>query len=338
MANEERSRSPARKNSTAVAEERDGSQASLDLNKLLSACVHLARRAGHVIRVVHAEGQLGAHNKKAEGDERAAQAMDPAEVLTIADTRSQDAIVTSLRAMFPGIRIVGEEEESSGGKEPPTLLQDVPQLPSMEVPEALAKSLTYEDTCLWIDPLDGTIEFVRNNLHHVCVLIGIAVRNRPVAGVVFQPFVGGEKGIMTYGALDVGVFSDLSPAFGEPKDDLIVAMEEKHAKDPRLQAAMGSLGVSDLKITQGCGQNLLKVLRGETSVFVQAPGASRWDTCAAEPLLAAVGGKVTDLDGKPYEYIQGASSYLNSEGLIAARTETLHGKVAAAFADTPART
>merc|ERR1719464_1207609 len=96
-------------------------------------------------------------------------------------------------------------------------------------------------------------------------------------------------------------------------------MEEKHAKNPCLQAACGELGISP-KISQGCGQNLLKVLRGETSVFVQAPGASRWDTCAGESLLMAVGGKVTDLSGRPYEYRQGAASYLNSEGLIAART------------------
>merc|ERR1712125_274307 len=107
--------------------------------------------------------------------------MEPAEVLTIADTRSQDVIVTSLRGMFPGIRIVGEEDETSGGKEAPTLLQDVQPLAHMEVPDVLASSLTPTDTCLWVDPLDGTIEFVRNNLHHVAVLIGVAVRDRPVA-------------------------------------------------------------------------------------------------------------------------------------------------------------
>ncbi|CAK0811939.1 unnamed protein product [Prorocentrum cordatum] len=108
----------------------------LELNLLLSACAHLARRAGEVMREVRAEGQLGAHNKKLEGDERDAQAMDPAEVLTIADTRSQDVIVSSLRDMFPGIRIVGEEDEASGGKEARTRLSEVPPLPRMEVPEA----------------------------------------------------------------------------------------------------------------------------------------------------------------------------------------------------------
>jgi len=305
-----------------------------DLPQLLSACTHLARRAGRIIQEVHAEGSLGAHNKREEGDERAAQAMEPAEVLTIADTRAQDAIVTSLRAMFPGIRIVGEEDESEGKwhgpREAATPLDEVPLQP-MDVPTELAESLTRADTCLWIDPLDGTIEFVRGNLHHVCVLIGIAVNERPVAGVVHQPFVGGEGGTLTFGALGVGVFSDRAPAFAEAPADLVLAMEPRSAEDPRIKVAAGQLSGRAL-VSQACGQNLLRVLRGEASAFVQAPGASRWDSCAGEALLQAVGGRVTDLDGRPYAYRQGAPSYLNAEGLIAARTEALHERVAAALA------
>merc|ERR1711948_196403 len=86
-------------------------------------------------------------------------------------------------------------------------------------------------------------------------------------------------------------------------------------------------GAKEPVISQGCGQNLLRVLRGQTSAFVQESGASRWDTCAAEALLQAVGGKVTTLDGTRYSYTQGTASYVNTEGLIAARTEALHSNV-----------
>mmetsp|Transcript_96484 Transcript_96484/g.268130 ORF Transcript_96484/g.268130 Transcript_96484/m.268130 type:complete len:325 (+) Transcript_96484:64-1038(+) len=309
--------------------------ARLDLRTLLSACVHLARRGGSIIRDVHQQGQLGAHNKKIDGDERAAQAMDPAEVLTVADMRSQDAIVRSLRGMFPGIRLVGEEEETQASlQEVATPFAEVlPLADAFEVPAELAESLTMTDTCLWVDPLDGTIEFVRGNLQHVCVLIGIAVRDRPVAGVVLEPFVGGEQGRVTYGAVGVGVFGDQSPAFGDPPSEFVPAMESKHAEVPRIKAAVGRLGDSAAapRITQGAGQNLLKVLRGETSAFVQEAGASRWDSCAGEALLMAVGGKVTDLDGRPYAYTEGAPSYINAGGLIAARTGELHARMAAAF-------
>lgn len=235
--------------------------------------------------------------------------------------------------MFPGLRMVGEEEEASPElQEAATPWEEVPPLADeFEVPAELAASLTVADTCLWIDPLDGTIEFVRGNVHHVCVLIGVAVCNRPVAGVVLEPFVGGEGGQLTYGALGVGVLGDQSTTTGGPPDDLIVAMEAKHVEDPRLKAAVASLGeAASTKVSQGAGQNLLKVLRGETSAFLQAAGASRWDTCAGEALITAAGGRVTDLDGRPYTYVQGATSYINAEGLIAARTEELHARVAAA--------
>lgn len=307
----------------------------LDLKQLLSACVHLARRGGRIIREVHREGQLGAHNKTTDSDTRVAQAMDPAEVLTIADTRCQHAIVSSLRGMFPGIRLVGEEDEQNGKEahkeELPTLLQDVPSLENFPaVPASLADSLTIGDTCLWIDPLDGTIEFVRNNVHNVCVLIGICVCDRPVAGVVLQPFVGGEDGTVTYGAVGVGVFGDRNPAYNDPPAELRVGTEPKHAGKPRIKAALERLQTAPV-ISQACGQNMLKVVRGEASAFIMDSGASRWDTCACEALLMAVGGRVTTLDDQPYLYLQSDESYLNAGGVIAARTDALHGRVAAAF-------
>ena len=92
------------------------------------------------------------------------------------------------------------------------------------MPEDFAASLTLADTCLWIDPLDGTLSFVRNELHQVSILIGIAVRDRPVAGVILEPFVGGPDGTVTYGAVGVGVFGDRVPAFGNPPDSFLIGL------------------------------------------------------------------------------------------------------------------
>ena len=48
------------------------------------------------------------------------------------------------------------------------------------------------DVTVWVDPLDGTREFVEGPEHwgSVTVLIGVAVKGVPVAGVIHQPFVG----------------------------------------------------------------------------------------------------------------------------------------------------
>ena len=48
------------------------------------------------------------------------------------------------------------------------------------------------DVCVWVDPLDGTREYVEGPEHWsgVTVLIGVSVKGVPVAGVIHQPFVG----------------------------------------------------------------------------------------------------------------------------------------------------
>ena len=43
-----------------------------------------------------------------------------------------------------------------------------------------------EDITIWIDPLDGTMEFIDRLLHHVTILIGVAV---------------GDKGILPTGTI-----------------------------------------------------------------------------------------------------------------------------------------
>lgn len=46
---------------------------------------------------------------------------------------------------------------------------------------------------VWVDPLDGTKEFLKENLSAVTVLIGLAIEGIPKIGVVHYPF-GIHKG------------------------------------------------------------------------------------------------------------------------------------------------
>ena len=49
-----------------------------------------------------------------------------------------------------------------------------------------------ERATIWIDPLDGTNEFVQGHLSSVTVLIGLTVDGVPKAGVVHHPFRSDE--------------------------------------------------------------------------------------------------------------------------------------------------
>jgi len=46
---------------------------------------------------------------------------------------------------------------------------------------------------VWIDPLDGTSDFVKGNLSAVTVLIGLVIDGLPKIGVVHHPFKNNEN-------------------------------------------------------------------------------------------------------------------------------------------------
>ena len=46
-----------------------------------------------------------------------------------------------------------------------------------------------EKLCLWVDPLDGTKNFVSGNLDSVTTMIGITYNQRPIAGIICKPFI-----------------------------------------------------------------------------------------------------------------------------------------------------
>lgn len=59
------------------------------------------------------------------------------------------------------------------------------------------------------------------------------------------------------------------------------------------------------------------VLEGTADAYVYASlGTKKWDTCAGEALLLAVGGKMTDVLGNLLCYNGDQSNIMNSRGII----------------------
>ena len=79
----------------------------VDLRQLLSGCVSLCRSAMAVIREVQREREAGVALESTMKDPT-----DSRTYLTKADTLSQRVIVGGLRAKWPNVAVVGEEEES----------------------------------------------------------------------------------------------------------------------------------------------------------------------------------------------------------------------------------
>ena len=66
--------------------------------------------------------------------------------------------------------------------------------------------------------------------------------------------------------------------------------------------------------------------------IVPSKGLKRWDTCAVEAILEAVGGKITDIHGNSYDYSK-ETNVSNDNGFISSIDENSHAKCQLVFQD-----
>ena len=123
---------------------------TIALDALLSTCADACARGCARIVAARADG--------AQGDATLKIADDPKSALTKADLAAQSAVVGSLSRCWPGLRVVGEEDETAPDDD-------------VQAGEPLDRSLKcglgtapLDDVCVFVDPLDGTREFVEGRL------------------------------------------------------------------------------------------------------------------------------------------------------------------------------
>nr|XP_026494307.1 3'(2'),5'-bisphosphate nucleotidase 1 isoform X2 [Vanessa tameamea] len=283
--------------------------------RLLASSVSVAGRAGKIVRDVMSKGELGIV-EKAKDDYQ-----------TEADRSAQRCIIASLSSQYPKINIIGEEDnpDNEGDVCSDWLTIDADkEVLCLECPSEL-QGIKEEDIVVWVDPLDGTSEYTQGFLEHVTVLIGISVNEKPVAGVIHQPYyknVGSENktGRTIWGLQEIGVGGfTLAP----PPNSLIITTTRSHS-NPVVEKALQVMNASQILRVGGAGFKVLQLLEGKASVYVFAsPGCKKWDTCAPEAILSAAGGKLTDILGHNYKY--GASEPRpNKTGVLAAVNADLH--------------
>lgn len=284
--------------------------------RLLASSVSVAGRAGKIVRDVMSKGELGIVEKGKD------------DYQTEADRSAQRCILASLSAQYPKVNIIGEEDssENEGDVNSDWLITDADkEVLSLKCPANLL-SVKEEDIVVWVDPLDGTSEYTQGFLEHVTVLIGISVNEKPVAGVIHQPYfktmVGNEKkmGRTIWGLQEAGV-GGFTPA--PPPDSLVITTTRSHS-NPLVENALQLMNAEQILRVGGAGYKVLQLLEGKASIYVFAsPGCKKWDTCAPEAVLSAAGGKLTDIIGNFYKY--GANETKpNKTGVLAAVNDELH--------------
>ncbi|CAM5102700.1 unnamed protein product [Eretmochelys imbricata] len=279
------------------------------LMRLMASAYSVAHRAGTIVRNVVAGGDLGIVEK-----------CGPNDLQTKADRLVQMTICSSLARKFPRVTIIGEED-----------------LPSHDVDEELIEegqceeilkkafppqysSIKEEELVVWVDPLDGTKEYTEGLLDHVTVLIGIAYEGKAIAGVINQPFYNYEAGAdavlgrTIWGVLGLGAFGFQLKEV--PAGKHIITTTRSHS-NKLVNDCISAMNPDNVVRVGGAGNKIIQLIEGKASAYVFAsPGCKKWDTCAPEAILHAVGGKLTDIHGNPFHYNKEVK-HMNSAGVLA---------------------
>lgn len=210
--------------------------------------------------------------------EFAVQTKADASPLTLADEAAEALIAPALRALTPGWPVVAEEAVARGEPAP-----------------------TGERFWL-VDPLDGTREFVQRN-GEFTVNIALVEHGAPVLGVVFAPALGrlfaggrGQGAWLAEGGGRRTIACRRVPAGGA-----LVACSRSHGDTAALDAYLARRPVAG-RVAAGSALKFGLLAAGEADLYPRFGRTMEWDTAAGHALLAAAGGDVTDLQGRPLRY------------------------------------
>ncbi|KAL5008577.1 hypothetical protein ScPMuIL_014158 [Solemya velum] len=277
--------------------------------RIVSASIPVSTRAGRIIRDILKKGELGIV-EKAKND-----------LQTEADRSAQRCIVASLHKQFPNVAIFGEEQLDPSEKFDPNFLEtsSCDEVLTKKCPEFLTDAKD-EDVVIWVDPLDGTSEYTQGLLDHVTVLVGIAFKGRAVAGVIYQPYYNYKAGPdSVLGRCIWGIIGVGSYGFSRqkaPKGQNIITTSRAHS-DRIVTESVEACKPTSIIRAGGAGHKVLLIIEGKAHAYIFASrGTKKWDTCAPEAVLHALGGKLTDLHGNAMLYSADVQRK-NSGGILA---------------------
>ena len=186
-----------------------------------------------------------------------------------------------------------------------------------------------------IDPLDGTLPFIRTGTGFAVSIALVRKDGQPVIGVVFDP-VSGQLYRATAGA---GIQIDGQPFVPPLRADrrlkffcdyTFPAHPKREMIIRTVEAAAARTGFTGVEVVAGAGAvlNACRVLEEGPACYFKAPkseagGGSLWDFAATTCLFAEAGLHARDFSGRPLDLNPAESTFMNHRGVCYASTVTL---------------
>ncbi|KNG93342.1 3'-5'-bisphosphate nucleotidase [Pseudaestuariivita atlantica] len=250
----------------------------MDYTALVDTMRRLALEAGDVIMEIYNSDDF---DVKVKSDESP---------VTAADEAADALISAGLRAAFPDVMLVTEEQAASHTQS--------------------------GDTFLIVDPLDGTKEFIHRR-GDFTVNIALVENGVPTRGVVYAP----ARNRLFYTTADgqsveeTGPFDKAAPGATSPisvadsDNAALMVVASKSHRDQATDDYINKYAVKDMK-SAGSSLKFCLVATGEADIYPRLGRTMEWDTAAGHAVLAGAGGEVVRFDDlTPLRY--GKDTYAN---------------------------
>ncbi len=236
----------------------------MDFDRLEQVMRRLALEAGDVIMEIYNSDDF---------DVRAKSDDSP---VTAADEAADALISKGLRAAFPDVLLVTEEQADSHDLQ--------------------------ADEFLIVDPLDGTKEFVLRR-GDFTVNIAYVKGGSPIRGVVYAPY----RERMFFTRADGQSVEEMGPfskdAQGEvkeinvstPDNDALMIVASKSHRDQATDDYINKYAVKDSR-SAGSSLKFCLVATGEADIYPRVGRTMEWDTAAGHAVLNGAGGAVVRFD------------------------------------------
>ena len=188
------------------------------------------------------------------------------------------------------------------------------------------REMLYDERRNWelfllVDPLDGTVEFIKGN-NEFTVNIALLADNECVGSVVYVPYLekmyvaAKGKGAYLirniapcdepkYEGKQIEAMLEKLPLEGSCHEGFRVALSRSH-QTPETHLRVNELRAKhpDLEVVeQGSSYKFCLLAEGVVDYYVRTTNTYEWDTAAGELILSEAGGKTTSYpDGKPLAY------------------------------------
>ncbi len=210
--------------------------------------------------------------------------------VTVADEAADAIISAGLRAAFPDVVLVTEEQSDTH----------------------TAKA----DKFIIVDPLDGTKEFIKRR-GDFTVNIAYVEHGVPIRGVVYAPARGRlfytdatGQSVEETGEFAKDVVGPTTPmSVSKPDNTALMIVASKSHRDQATDDYINKYVVKDSK-SAGSSLKFCLVATGEADIYPRVGRTMEWDTAAGHAVLSGAGGHVVRFDDhSPLVY--GKADYAN---------------------------